>query len=173
MKIKWFDNPGTLEELKKQYHKLAVKHHPDIGGSEQDMKEINLEYEKLFEIVKAKHKNKEGEVYEKPTTETPAEFVDLVSKLIHMEGIAAEVIGSWLWITGNTKPYKEELKGLGFKWSRNKSAWYYHRGPYVKFSKTKHSLDDIRFMYGSIDIDLDQEGQKAERENGRVRIPAD
>ena len=45
--MKWFSNPETLEDLKKQYHRLAMKHHPDVGGTEQAMKEINAEYEKL------------------------------------------------------------------------------------------------------------------------------
>ena len=39
--MKWFTNPQTLEELKKEYKRLAMKHHPDIGGNDSDMKEIN------------------------------------------------------------------------------------------------------------------------------------
>ena len=42
--MKWFNNPTTAEELKKQYRKLAMQHHPDLGGNEDDMKEINAEY---------------------------------------------------------------------------------------------------------------------------------
>ena len=41
--MKWFNNPRTLEELKKQYKKLAVAHHPDLGGNTADMQEINNE----------------------------------------------------------------------------------------------------------------------------------
>jgi curved DNA-binding protein CbpA len=29
--IRYFDNPETLEDLKKQYRELAFKHHPDRG----------------------------------------------------------------------------------------------------------------------------------------------
>ena len=42
--MKWFQNPKTLEELKKQYKRLAMQHHPDIGGNVRDMQEINAEY---------------------------------------------------------------------------------------------------------------------------------
>lgn len=28
----YFKNCGTLEELKKQYRRLAMKYHPDCGG---------------------------------------------------------------------------------------------------------------------------------------------
>ncbi len=52
VKMKWFNNPETLEALKKQYHRLAMKHHPDVGGNTEDMKEINNEYEALFSRLK-------------------------------------------------------------------------------------------------------------------------
>ena len=38
-----------------------------------------------------------------------------------MENVSIEVIGAFLWVSGNTKPYKEELKALNMKWSNNKS----------------------------------------------------
>lgn len=46
--MKWFNNPETLEDLKKQYKKLAFQNHPDRGGKTSDMQEINAEYEALF-----------------------------------------------------------------------------------------------------------------------------
>lgn len=35
--MKWFNNPETLEDLKKQYKKLAFQNHPDRGGKTSDM----------------------------------------------------------------------------------------------------------------------------------------
>ena len=29
-----------------------------------------------------------------------------------------------LWLTGNTKPYKEDIKALEFRYSPKKYAWY-------------------------------------------------
>ncbi len=44
--------------MKKEYKRLAMKHHPDInGGSEKDMKEINAEYDSLFATLKNVHQN--------------------------------------------------------------------------------------------------------------------
>ena len=80
--MKWFNNPKSLEELKKQYKKLACKHHPDIsGGSEKDMKEINAEYDLLFSKLKNVHENVKGETYtsKEETTETPDEFKDIIN----------------------------------------------------------------------------------------------
>ena len=153
--MKWFNNPQTLEDLKKEYKRLAVKHHPDVGGSKEDMQEINNEYEKLFDQLKNTHKNADGEFYTstKGTTETAAEFMDIISSLIHLEGIAIEVCGSWLWVTGDTKPHKDVLKELKFRWSYNKQAWYFHRDGYHKRGKRSLSLDEIRDFYGSEKID--------------------
>ena len=38
----------TVEELRKQYRQLMKKHHPDVGGSTEDAKQINAEYDGVF-----------------------------------------------------------------------------------------------------------------------------
>lgn len=55
--MKWFSNPQTLEELKQQYKKLALKHHPDLGGNTADMQGINNEYDILFAKLKKHTRN--------------------------------------------------------------------------------------------------------------------
>lgn len=149
--MKWFNNPQTLEELKQQYKKLALKHHPDLGGNTADMQQINSEYDILFEKLKNTHSTAEGKTYtvSKETTETPEEFKNIINVLINLAGIKIELCGSWLWITGNTKEHKEVLKSLHFRWSKSKLAWYYHTEDYKKSSKKSYSLDEIRDLYGS------------------------
>ena len=150
--MKWFSNPTTVEELKKQYKKLACKHHPDVdGGSESDMKEINSEYDILFEKLKDIHQAADGSTYtaKEATTETADEFKDIIEALIHLDGINIEICGSWLWITGNTYPHRQQLKELRFRFSKSKTAWYYHTSDYKKTSKKTYSLDQIRDLYGS------------------------
>lgn len=160
--MKWFNNPETLEDLKKQYKRLAMEHHPDRGGSTEAIQQINAEYESLFARLKDIHKTAEGTTYTAKTasTETAAEFMDIIEKLIHMDGIVIEVCGSWLWVTGNTRDHKDELKALSFRWSSNKQAWYFHRDGYKKRSNKKMTLDDIRGFYGSERIDMEQAGSK-------------
>lgn len=77
--MKWFNNPETLEDLKKQYKRLAFQNHPDRGGKTSDMQEINAEYEDLFSRLKDVHKNAQGEFYtaRTATTETATEFMVL------------------------------------------------------------------------------------------------
>lgn len=151
IKMKFIKNVETLEELKKAYKKLALKFHPDRGGTDEEMAQINNEYDELFEQLKNIHRNKDGEFYQKESTETPQEWREIISKLLvlKMENVLIEVIGSFLWVSGNTKPYKDELKVLGLKWGRKKQAWYLSPKGYKRYGKKDYKMDEIRGMYGS------------------------
>ncbi len=149
MMNRYFTECKTAEQLKAAYKKLILKNHPDNGGDPEICKAINAEYEAAWERLKNIHTDKDGNFYEKETSETAAEYMDLISKLVKMAGVSVELCGSWLWLTGNTKEYKDQIKALGFKWAKNKAAWYFHREPYRKHNNKKMSMDDIRRMYGS------------------------
>ena len=149
--MKWFNNPQTLEELKKQYKQFALKHHPDIGGNLKDMQEINSEYDKLFKELKNIHRSAEGKTYtaKEETTETENDFKNIINRLINIEGINIEICGCWIWITGNTLPHKDKLKELKVKCSKSKNAWYFHNDGYKKRNNKNFTLDEIRDLYGS------------------------
>ncbi|MCL2693629.1 MAG: DnaJ domain-containing protein [Oscillospiraceae bacterium] len=141
--------PRTLEELKAAYRKLAMQHHPDRGGSDEAMKAVNAEYDALFPKLKNVHKTKDGETYTKETAETPEFFKDLISELMKMDGIIIEIIGCFVWVTGDTRPNKDRLKALNFKWHSKKSAWYLKPEDYRKRSRKDYDLEEIRAMYGT------------------------
>lgn len=146
------ENIKTLEELKKAYHRLCLKLHPDVGGSDEEMKILNAEYEQLFERVKNIHVNKDGETYEKETQETPQEFQSLIAELLKLDGIEIEIIGCFVWVSGNTKPHKEQLKALGFRWHSKKKCWYKSPDNYHRWGGGEYSMDDIRMMYTTIKV---------------------
>lgn len=153
--MKWFiPIPETAEELKKAYRKLAMKYHPDMGGTDAEMQEINNEYEQLFARLKDVHKNVKGETYtaKEATAETPAEFIEIISKIINLQGVDIEICGSWIWLHGNTKEYKDIFKALKFRWSANKKSWYWHADGYKRRSRGKYTMDEIRDMWGSAKI---------------------
>ena len=160
----FFDNCKTLEELKAEYRRLANMFHPDHGGDVEKMKQINTEHDRFFEILKKQH-NIEHPNYQ--TTETAEEFRNIINALFKIgEDIEIELCGRWLWIGGNTKQHKEELKACGCKWSNNKAKWYWHHvedgTPYNHKART---MQEIRATYGSYKILKDgtedrQEGTK-------------
>lgn len=141
--------------LKAAYKKACLKHHPDKGGDVEIMKLVNAAYDFL--------KNMDswwtGEQSRKANRTTPLTetMQDLIDKIKGFQGCKIEIIGSWLWISGNTRPVKDQLKALGFKFSRNKIAWFYHEdGSYRRFSKKNFSMNDIRAMHGSEDIETEK-----------------
>lgn len=153
---KYFSNCTTLEEVKQTFHKLAKALHPDNGGNEAAFKEMYSEFQEAFNRLKNTHKNHEGETYTKETNETPEQFADLIRTLTHFNGCIVELIGSWIWVSGNTKAYKDQLKELNFKWSKNKAAWYYHEGEYHRSGKKVYDLETIRSMYGTTKYENNQ-----------------
>lgn len=143
-----FETCKNLDELKKEYRKAAIENHPDAGGNEETMKVINIEYAARFEILKNAH-NASADEHRK-TTETPEEFINIVSKLFQMDGLKVELCGSWLWISGETIKNKEGLKAAGCRWSAGKKMWYWHHPEEgAKRSRGRTSLQDIRRKYGS------------------------
>lgn len=161
---KYFNDIGTLEELRKQYKDLLKKHHPDNGGNVADMQEINVEYEKLFKALKDKHESKTGndgttnkESYENMRwSEAEDETLrKMLSNIIHIPDITIEIIGNWIWVGGSSYPHRQELKEIGFKFARNKKMWYWHSEAFRKKSHKKLSINDIRNYYGSTNVETD------------------
>lgn len=158
--MRYFENIHTLEDLKKAYKTLAKKHHPDLGGDETIMKEINAEYDVLFERVKNNHKTADGKTYTKETTETAAEFRDIIDAIINFN-CDIEIIGTWVWCF-NSKEYKDQLKALGFKYAAKRQAWCWHTGEF-KRRTSNLSTDEMRAKYGSQSIKNKKEQDKLEQ----------
>lgn len=148
----------SLNELKKLYRAFALKFHPDHGGSEEAMKAINIEFTRLFAILKDRQNDEAARAHDagnwagcSTTTETPEEFIDIISKLDQIQGIFVELCGRWLWISGNTKDNREALKACGCRWSPNKKLWYWrHEEDYCrKHNGNSMEIEEIRAHYGS------------------------
>ena len=55
---------ASQDEIKKAFHKLAHKHHPDKGGDEKKFKEINEAYQVLSDKQKRAQYDQFGRVFE-------------------------------------------------------------------------------------------------------------
>lgn len=146
--MKYLKDIKTLEELKREYRKWAMKLHPDMGGSTEEMQILNNEYETLFAKVKDIHINKDGQEYRKATNEAPQDFIKIINELLKLGGIHIEVIGCFLWVSGDTKSHKDKLKALGLKWHNKKSCWFLSPEGYRRHGNQEYSMDYIRNLYG-------------------------
>ena len=147
MKFEFFSNCTTLEDVKKVYRDLCFKYHPDITHDNgEKMKYINVEYEKAFQYFK--NNNSTYNATKKETFETPEQFKEVINSLVNMQGINIDIVGCFIWLSGNTYPYKERLKVIGFKWAKQKKCWYWHTPEYKQTKHKPIELDDIKAKYG-------------------------
>ena len=166
--MKYFKDVHTLEELRKQYKELLKKYHPDNPqGSTEATQEINAEYDRLFKLLKDKHKRKSDNTADSTNTnqseysknmydwENDKALREVLQKIINFDEIEIEIVGAWIWLSGNTYNYKKELKELGFKWASQKKQWYFHTDIFRKKSHKSLSMDDIRSYYGSTKVQAD------------------
>lgn len=155
--MKWFKDVKSLDELRKLYRKLVIRYHPDNGGSEDIIKEVNAEYDILFKRLKNEFEHKD--TY-KDTTDKQRQQYDWkkdklirekVMQLARFEGIKVEIIGVWIWVS-NCYAYRKELKELGFHWASQKQMWYLHFDDFHKFSSKPASMSYIREKYGCVEV---------------------
>lgn len=151
--MKYFKECKTIEDVKQEFKKLAKMLHPDCGGDENEFKSMMNDYNAAFERLKNVHINKDGETYEKATTETAAEFAEIINKVIFMTGVKIEIIGSWVWLSGNTMAYKDAIKAAGFWWSKSKKAWYYTGEKEHKKIRGHYSMTGLREKWGSVEVE--------------------
>lgn len=139
---KWFTGVRTIEELRKRYRELLKMYHPDNGGDEETMKEVNSAYDAVFAQMSRENKS-DGQSY---TQEENEQFKAILNEIAGFN-MTIEVIGSWLWCF-NCFQYKGRLKELGFTWAAKKKAWVWHSEPYRRYHKSEIPLDEIRARYG-------------------------
>ena len=152
--MKYFTYCKTVEELKKAYHKAAAELHPDNGGSEAEFKEMQQEYQEAFARLKNTHATASGDTYTKESSEKATDFMDIIDRIIHFNGIKIEIIGSWIWLSGNTMAYKDDIKAAGFWWSKSKRAWYYNGDNRKSRRRGRYSMDKLREKWGSEEVEV-------------------
>jgi hypothetical protein len=142
----YFKECKTIEEVKTRYKTLAKQFHPDLGGNTALMQALNSEYAlACSQILKGEDLSAEDTAEQVRLSE---EYRKVIEQIINLEGIKIEVVGNWIWVTGNTKPIKKQLKDAGLFFASKKVAWYY-RAEEFKTTGSKKSLDEIRAKYGS------------------------
>ena len=135
--LREFKGLEGINEAKKIYKQLAKKLHPDVGGDEESFKLLNAIYTDLIE-----HK-----IYFSNDIKIDIELEKIISLILHFENITIELVGSWVWVSGDTKEIKDKLKEIGFKWASKKRMWYF--GEMKSKNPTPKSMEEIKNKYGS------------------------
>ncbi|SEJ16640.1 hypothetical protein SAMN05192553_102723 [Cyclobacterium xiamenense] len=161
-KTDYFRDCTSLDEARKTYYRLAMKLHPDKGGDEEQFKELANQFH-AFKPSEFKYENEFSDWNSKA-------YSGIIEALMEIPGIVIEICGSWIWISGETKNRKDQIKSIragehyqrGF--SAKKSMWYFSPKGYKKRSSDELDMDSIRNIYGS--EELRGNSQKAIREGG-------
>jgi len=144
----YFEGISTLDDLKRRYHALCKELHPDVGGSDEAMKALNAEYAQLLKQLN--DCSPEAEASE-------LLYRDKIAAVAHLEGLELEIIGTWLWVTGNTYAHRETLKSAGFSFAPVKKVWFYRASEYRTRTRSEsHDMEDIRSKYGATKIVKEQ-----------------
>ncbi len=144
--MRYFNDCPTIDQIKARYKQLAKQYHPDCGGDTSTMQAINTEY-----AYACAHAIKGEKLSSEETEERirlSEEYRKVLEHIIHLPNIMIELVGNWIWVTGNTYLVKTELKEAGLFFASKKVAWYYRAEEY-KTKGGKKTLEEIRRKYGS------------------------
>lgn len=153
--MKYFEKCQSLYEAKKLLKSLARKNHPDMGGSVEVMQDINNQFDAFCKsFVKQNYGFKaetteNSEMHDGNFNDIPEEFYNIIMELLKIDGIVVELIGRWIWISGDTYNHKDELKSFGCRYAKNKKMWYWHKAEDSSCNRRKMSIDEIRSLHGS------------------------
>ena len=157
----WFAGCIKVAEIKALFRELAMQWHPDRGGDLRTMQEINAQYQ---EALKAKHLSETfDETGEKRTYYynecTEREIIDVVSQLValNIPTINIEIIGLYVWVTGDTKPVKDRIKTVminndshTMRFHSVRNCWFF-KPEKLKSYRPRYSgksLDELADKYG-------------------------
>lgn len=155
--MKWFSNINTLPELRNRYKQLLLKYHPDNNPDTDTtaiMQQINAEYDELLKHFTSNQTNSKNNY----STET--ELKNILNEVVKIKAdILIELIGTWIWISGNTYSIRKQLSELGFDWAPKKKMWYW--GKSSRRCTTPLDMSTIREKYGSVVYKARYEQQEA------------
>lgn len=139
-----------IDNLKKEYFKLAKKYHPDAGGTTSQFQQLQAEYEKMFKALL----NGSTFTTEQKNNETVIDKAirDIIDAIVNYEGIDIELIGKWLWVgsttMGFTTPMYNALKSAGLTYLKKAGKPYMVYKGIESKSKGGTTMDEIKKKYG-------------------------
>ena len=146
MNTNFFHGTFSETEIKARYRELCKQHHPDLGGNEETMKAVNLEYEAR---LRGEFRKSMDDDAAEGAVDLEREVAAKFAEVIAVEGLIVELVGRWVWVTGETFNFKDKLKAAGFWWASKKRAWYWH-APEDSVRGGRKTLEQIKATYGAV-----------------------
>jgi hypothetical protein len=163
----YFSNCDDVATIKTMYKTLAMRWHPDRpGGNTVIMQEINAAYKTALSgqhgVESVDENGTAHTYYYKEATEQAV--IDKIAEVIAsgvLQSTSVELwlIGTWLWVKGDTKPYRKTLgrEGLGFQWNQNRACWQWHLPTKYRSNNSPHGFEYLAGKYGAAHIAQPQE----------------
>lgn len=158
---RYFADCKTIDEAKSRHRELCKEHHPDHGGDAERFKEMQAQFEAFLKGYRY-YSDRTGKQSKEREQHINNTMRDVIRQIIHMEECTIEIIGSWIWITGATWLYKDELKALHFWFSGKKKAWYWNGSDRKRKVRGMFTLDQVREMWGTQELQTQKRNRPRE-----------
>jgi len=147
-----FAGCGTPQEIKSLFRTLAFQNHPDRGGSNEAMKAINAAYHKALKGLHGfTSKGTDGKnhtyYYHRKAEQA---VMDKVQELLglNLTECSIEIIGTWVWVSGETKQHQAKLNSAKCRWHGKRGRWYWHTPSAYRRKYSHASMETLRRSYG-------------------------
>lgn len=141
-------SPVSTSDIKAAYRRACSLYHPDRNPAGQEMmKLVNQAYEAL--------KDFSGDITEQHEQHYGEALNAALNAIIGL-GLEIEICGAWVWVSGDTKLYREALNTAGYKWAPKKVRWYFRPSEYKSYNRGNWNMDQIREVHGSKGVHLKQ-----------------
>ena len=144
-----FSTCFTFEDLRKSYKTFCFIYHPDKGGTKEKFQEMQRQYEERIHFLKRYGERKTNAKAKEPemTEDEMKRFSHIISKVL-FPGVEIELVGCWIWLSGNTFPYRDKIKDSGFFWSSKHKKWFWNPEGKKRKVRSKKNYDELKNIYG-------------------------
>ena len=134
----------TRWDLEKAYHTLREEY--SLEEDTSIFNRMQAEYEVLAHLIEEGEEDRYKQL-QAGENEPDQQLVIQYLKVYDLP-LTIEIVGTWLWVSGDTRPHRQALKAAGFFWAHQKKMWYWRHASRRSWKSGK-SLDEIKQTYGA------------------------